>query len=166
MKVLVSDTSVLVDLERGNLIDSCFRLPFEFAVPDLLYKRELAAYGGPELVKIGLRVEELSPQELSSAQAVSGTHPKLSLPDAYAYCLASSRRWVLLAGDGELRTLARAQGVECFGVLWVCDQLFDGKIVEAAVLAAGLEALSGHPRCRLPRAEVAVRLERYRAGKN
>jgi hypothetical protein len=29
MKVLVSDTSVLVDLERGAIIDSCFRLPFE-----------------------------------------------------------------------------------------------------------------------------------------
>jgi|ERR1700752_2738826 len=166
MKVLVSDTSVLVDLERGSLIDSCFRLPFEFAVSDLLYKRKLAAYGGPELVKLGLRVAELSPQELSFAQALTGTHPKLSLPDAYAYSLASSRRWMLLAGDGELRALARAQGVECFGVLWVCDQLFDGKITEAAVLTAGLEALSAHPRCRLPRAEVASRLGRYRAAKN
>jgi hypothetical protein len=37
----VSDTSVIVDLERGALVDSCFRLPFEFAVPDLLYSREV-----------------------------------------------------------------------------------------------------------------------------
>jgi hypothetical protein len=29
MKVLVSDTSVLVDLERGDLLDACFRLPYE-----------------------------------------------------------------------------------------------------------------------------------------
>lgn len=36
MKVQVSDTSVLIDLERGTLLETCFRLPFQFAVPDLL----------------------------------------------------------------------------------------------------------------------------------
>jgi hypothetical protein len=46
MKILVSDTSVLIDLERGGLLVSCFRLPFEFAVPDLLYARELKDFGG------------------------------------------------------------------------------------------------------------------------
>jgi hypothetical protein len=39
--VLVSDTSVLVDLNRGEILDVALRLPFEFAVPDLLYEREL-----------------------------------------------------------------------------------------------------------------------------
>ena len=41
MNVLVSDTSVLVDLERGALLEASFRLPFRFTVPDLLYEREL-----------------------------------------------------------------------------------------------------------------------------
>jgi hypothetical protein len=162
MKVLVSDTSVLVDLERGALVDSCFRLPFEFAVPDLLYSRELEQYGGPDLVKLGLRVEELTPPELAAVQGLRGAHPKLSLPDAYAYTLASARQWTLLSGDGELRALALAQRVECFGVLWVCDQLFDGKVIEAATLVMGLEAIAAHPRCRLPRAEITARVDRYR----
>ena len=70
MKVLVSDTSVIVDLERGALVDSCFRLPFEFAVPDLLYSRELEQYGGPDLVKLGLRVEELTAPELAAVQGL------------------------------------------------------------------------------------------------
>ena len=38
---LVADTSVLVDLERGSLLAACFRLPFEFVVPDVLYEREI-----------------------------------------------------------------------------------------------------------------------------
>ena len=54
MKVLVSDTSVLIDLEHGNLLDCCFKLPFEFAVLDLLYRYELKGYGGAELVAKGL----------------------------------------------------------------------------------------------------------------
>ena len=116
MKILVSDTSVLIDLERGGFLDSCFRLPFEFAVPDLLYARELADFGGPELVARGLRVEELTSAEVTTAQAVWGTHSKLSLPDAFAYVLACARGWTLLTGDGELRALAEAGGIEFFGV--------------------------------------------------
>jgi hypothetical protein len=48
-----------------------------------------------------------------------------------------------------------------FGMLWVLDQLFDGQLIEAVKIMAGLEAILSHPRCRLPRAEVQERLERY-----
>lgn len=162
MKILVSDTSVLIDLERGGFLDSCFRLPIQLVVPDLLYARELADFGGPELIKRGLIVEELTADELTIAQEVRGSHPKLSLPDAFAYTLASARGWVLLTGDGELRSLAQANKIPYFGVLWVLDQFFDGKVVEVATLATGLQAIADHPRCRLPRAEITIRLERYR----
>ena len=106
MTILVSDTSVLIDLERGQFLDSCFQLPFEFAVPDLLYRRELAEFGGPELIARGLRVEELTKEEVAVAQEVRGAYSKLSLPDAFAYSLASVRGWTLLTGDGELRAVA------------------------------------------------------------
>jgi len=161
MRILVSDTSVLIDLERGAVLDSCFKLPFEFAVPDLLYTRELAEFGGPQLVVKGLRVEELTSDEVATAQTVRNAHPKLSLPDAFAYVLASARGWTLLTGDGELRTLAQAQQVPFFGVLWVFDQLFDQQTIEVVMIVAGLEAIAAHPRCRLPRAEIEARLARY-----
>jgi len=35
MTILVSDTSVLIDLERGELITSAFKLSTTFAVPTL-----------------------------------------------------------------------------------------------------------------------------------
>lgn len=160
--VLVSDTSVLVDLERGGFLESCFKLPFEFAVPDLLYRRELAQMGGAKLTALGLRVEALTSDELTAAQRVRGARPKLSLPDAYAYSLALARGWTLLTGDGELRVLAQDSRVPFFGVLWVLDQFFDGQVIEAAVVVTGLETIAAHPRCRLPRAEIQVRLDRYR----
>ena len=33
VKVLVADTSVLIDIDRGSLVEPAFRLPFEFTVP-------------------------------------------------------------------------------------------------------------------------------------
>lgn len=162
MIVLVSDTSVLVDLERGQFLDSCFQLPFQFAVPDLLYKRELEGIGGPEMIARGLRIEELNKDELSVAQMIRSEHLKLSVPDAYAYSLALARDWILLTGDGELRALARERQMPFHGVLWVLDQLFEGQVIGSAVLAAGLEIIASHPRCRLPRGDVQARLGRYR----
>ncbi len=164
MTIIVSDTSVLIDLERGRFLDPCFNLPFEFAVPDLLYRRELADYGGAALIARGLRVEELSSAEVAIAQNVRTVRPRLSLPDAFAYSLASGRKWGLLSGDGELRALAQAEQIPLYGVLWVTDQMFDARVVEAAVMVTGLEAIAAHPRCRLPHAEIQIRLTRYRQG--
>jgi hypothetical protein len=164
MTILVSDTSVLIDLERGQFLSACFQLPHTFAVPDLLYRRELADYGGPELVARGLRVEELTSEEVARAQATRGARPKLSLPDAFAYALAAQREWSLLSGDGELRALAQAENLPLFGVLWLADQLFDTRTLDANLMVSGLEIIAAHPRCRLPPVEIELRLTRYRAG--
>lgn len=164
MTILVSDTSVLIDLERGQFLSACFQLPHTFAVPDLLYQRELADYGGPELVARGLRVEELTSDEVARAQATRGVRPKLSLPDAFAYALAAERQWSLLSGDGELRALAQAENMPFFGVLWLADQLFETRTLDANLMVSGLECIAAHPRCRLPSAEIELRLTRYRAG--
>ena len=54
--IMVSDTSVLVDLDRGSLLDAAFRLSSEFAVPDLLYKRELENHSGDRLRRLSITV--------------------------------------------------------------------------------------------------------------
>jgi len=58
--ILVSDTSVLIDLERGGLLEAVFTLAHEFAVPDVLYDREMQGDWGERLVRLGLRVVEVS----------------------------------------------------------------------------------------------------------
>jgi hypothetical protein len=48
---LVADTSVLIDLERGNLLQCALAGPDTIATPDLLYEKELADCNGPELLR-------------------------------------------------------------------------------------------------------------------
>ena len=161
MHVLVSDTSVLVDLERGSLLEASFRLPFRFVVPDLLYERELKNYGGDELIKLGLVVEELDGDGVSLALAYRQQAPALSLPDCFALALAQTRSWVLLSGDGALRQLAADEAVECHGVLWLLDEMHGADVVNIRQLHDGLTAIAKHPRCRLPKPEIRRRLARY-----
>ena len=153
MKVLVSDTSALVDLERGSLLDAAFRLPFEFVVPDLLYERELKGHGGERLLERGMRIAELDGDGVTQALNYRRRWP----------ALAVRSRWILLTGDAELRRLADAERVDCHGVLWLMDEMLHVAGASVRQLHDGLEAISTHPRCRLPRGEVQARLTRYAA---
>ena len=158
MKVLVSDTSVLIDLERGSLLETSFRLPFEFAVPDLLYQQELKDHGGGALIELGLSVEKLDGEGAALALSYRRRRRSLSLPDSFALALAKFRAWTLLSGDGDLRELATEEKVACHGVLWLIDRLFEEGVEDGNRLCTGLRAIAAHPRCRLPKAEIHKRI--------
>lgn len=160
-QVLVSDTSVLIDLKRGSLLEASFRLAFRFVVPDLLYERELKNWGGDELIRLGLAVEELDGDGVRRALAYRQRASALSLPDCFALALAQTRSWVLLSSDGALRQLATDEAVKCHGVLWLLDEMRDAAVVSIRELYDGLTAISEHPRCRLPKAEIRRRLAGY-----
>ena len=79
MRVLVSDTSVLIDLERGMLLEAAFRLSFELVVPDLLFKKELQPANGQHLLNLGLCVEDLDDQGIRRAVAYRKQETALSV---------------------------------------------------------------------------------------
>ena len=166
MDVMVADTSVLIDLERGRLLEQSFALPFKFKVPDLLYGNELANRKegptfGEHLLRLGLQLVELNGDEVGRAVLFGRENRSLSLPDSFALALAAGRKWTLLTGDGVLRTLARSLKVTCHGVLWVLDQIHMQGIAAPAELVSGLTAIRDHPRCRLPREEIDRRMGIY-----
>ena len=168
MDDIVADTSVLIDLERGRLLEQCFSLPYRFVVPDLLYRNELAnRRDGPDfgesLRALGLAVVELDEVETSKGILYRRKRPSLSLPDAFALALAESRNWVLLTGDGALRAFAAALSVAYHGVLWVLDRIFEAGASTPEELVSGLTAIRDHPRCRLPQDEIAHRIALYSA---
>jgi hypothetical protein len=162
MRVVVSDSSVLIDLERGALLQVTFRLSHIFAVPDLLYRRELELYNGPHLRDMGLEVHPLSEAGVTLASDYRLRQRRVSLPDAFALALAKLGGHVLLSGDADLRTLAAEEQVECRGLLWLLDEIESAALLAPADLEAALSAIAAHPRCRLPETETTARILRYR----
>lgn len=160
--LLVSDTSVLIDLHRGAILQYIFELPFDIGVPDVLFERELKKWDGPPLEPLGLRVLTLDGDGVSLAQSYRAREVRLSLPDAFSLALAKMGGHILLAGDASLRALAGEEEVECHGVLWVLDALEQHTIVDSPTLLSALTIIAEHPRCRLPKAEIRLRMERYR----
>lgn len=165
MKVLVSDASVLIDLARWSLLAKTLRLPFTFIVPDALFEEELIdleGIGRPELLRLGLVVEGLGPEEFRRAERLQSEHPKLTVYDCFAISLAVSRGHALLTGDSEMRKLAEQEELEVHGVIWILDQLIETGLDNPAVLAKVLENALKDRRSRLPAAEMRRRIDTWR----
>lgn len=161
MTIIVSDTSVLIDLERADLWASTLQLAHDFVVPDLLYEQELENYGGAVLIGLGLRIETLTGVEVAASHAIRRERLGLSAVDAAALGLAEARKWMLLSGDGLMRDAAAKRGVACHGTLWVFDEIERAAILAPPALGVRLQRLHDHPRCRLPPAQVNQRLAKY-----
>lgn len=158
MALLVSDSSVLIDLERGGLLEAAFASGLTLVVPDFLYVAELEESNGAYLQKLGLTVTALTSDEMALAQEILSIRGALSLPDCAALVCALRPKHLLLSGDGPLRAEAAARKVTCSGLLWFLDQMLATKRVSHSVLHEALSRVSQDPRCRLPKTEVEKRL--------
>ena len=163
MKVLVSDSSILIELSKRELLDKMFQLAFEFAVPDLLFHEELidlGSYSRRDLLGLGLRVESLDAAGVELAIAYQSERPALSLVDSFALALADRQGWHLLTEDRTMRSVAESKGIAHFDALWVVDRMLIAGILSASQVVAVLEAMRDDPRCPIPKLELAARIER------
>jgi len=143
MRIVVSDSSCLIDLRKASLLDALVRLPYELLIPNTLFEDELLKFTGAQkraLVRGGLRVIDLPGHCVTRAVEVNRDVPRLSIPDCFAYALAERHEGcILLSGDGALRSYAAARDMELRGVLWVIDELHRNEIVPVTALLDALK---------------------------
>jgi predicted nucleic acid-binding protein len=167
MRIVVSDSSCLIDLRKVSLLDAFLRLPYEFLIPNTLFEEELLKFTAAQknaLVRGGLKVMDLPGERVLRAQQVMRRLPKISVHDGFAFALAESHPGsILLSGDGELRKLATEHQMEVHGVLWVIDEIHRCKLTTVATLRSALRLFSSDAAVRLPRRELAAYIKRYDA---
>ena len=165
MQVLVSDSSILIEFSKREVLDKIFQLEFRFAVPDALFREELidlGAYSPQNLLSFGLRVESLDAEEVQMAVGYQTMRPALSLVDSFALALAANRGWRLLTEDKTMSNAAESEGIEHGDALWVFDEMMQAGILSAPQGVRVLEAMRDDPRSPVPEAELATRIERLR----
>src|SRR5450432_3852120 len=127
MRIVVSDSSCLIDLRKVSLLETFLRLPYEFLIPNTLFEDELLMFTiaqKNDLISNGLKVMDLPGERVLRAREVVRKIPKLSVHDGFAFALAESQPGcILLTGDKELRTLASQHKMEVHGVLWILDEI-------------------------------------------
>ena len=162
MKVLVSDSSILIEFAKRDLLDKMFDLEFEFAVPDMLFHEELLDLGSfsrQDLIVYGLRVEPLDAEGLQAATAYQAERLALSLVDSFALALAEGQGWQLLTEDRTMRSVAESKSIVCLDALWVFDSMLDAGILSPSQALVVLEAMRDDPRCPVPKPELIARIQ-------
>lgn len=149
MLLLISDANIIIDLEAGEILDLLFRLPYQFAMPDVLFAEEVED-GRPDLLGKGLQTLVVSAEYVRYAIELGERHgDEPGMNDRLALALAKQEACPLLTGDKKLRRLASVEGVERFGTLWIFPKLIEfGLLTQPAAMEA-LERMKLRQR-RLP----------------
>ncbi|TYP57440.1 hypothetical protein [Thermosediminibacter litoriperuensis] len=159
MGSLVIDNTVLVDIEKGNLLSRLFICPYSFITTDLVYN-EFKRRNNMDLVKYGLNVEGLSGSHIRQIYELRQQYPKLSIPDLSIFVLAKYKHIALLTGDKNLRILARKEGLSLHGTLWVMDEMVKNKIISPKTAIESLSLMLEQQRF-LPKEECIKRIKKW-----
>lgn len=164
MRVVISDSSALIDLAKVQLIEPLLALPYEFVIPDAIYDNELLElhhYSRAQLLELGFRISTLDGTQVERAIVYGHRFLALTLEDRFALVLAEDTEGcLLLTGDKQLRTVAAAQGLPVHGILWACDQMQQHGTIELRMLLNALRALQADRLVFLPDRELRSRIER------
>lgn len=156
LKIVVSNSSVLMDLAKVRLIEAAIALPFEFVIPDVMIAGELldlGSYTAADLVRLGFKEGRLDGSATRQASDYFRQYRRhLSLNDCFAWRLAEMHQGILMTGDGNLRKLAAEAGVEVHGTLWAIELMATHATCPAGALITALDQLDADGLVRLPRA--------------
>jgi predicted nucleic acid-binding protein len=111
----------------------------------------------------GVRVIELSGNQVAEVYGLASTLRTVSAQDASALVAARDLPGVLLTGDGHLRRIARDYQIEVHGSLWMIEHLADKHGLDPVLGLTALDAMvSGGS--RLPESEVNALRRRLKGG--
>ena len=158
--VIINDTNIWIDLKLTNIIEKVFLLPYELAVPDILYNDELKDMDGELLEANGIKIIEMTNDEVVETAERSGMTNRVSFNDLTTLVVAKSRGYILVTGDGNLRKIAKSENVELRGTIWLIDEMVSNNILdigEAALICKKLLELKR----RLPKEELLSRINKW-----
>jgi len=162
MRLLISDANILIDMEAGALMDTLFRLPMQFGIPDLLYYEEIEE-GSPGLEDLGLLIMEVSGDFVKYAEQLPGQYnhtlparngPKPSHNDYLALALAKQESCTLLTGDANLRDVASKEQVTVMGTIGLLCAMVENQLLSVDDAFKALDKMKdGKRRLPWPKAE-------------
>jgi hypothetical protein len=154
MRLLISDANILIDIEAGALMETLFKLPMQFGIPDLLYYEEIEP-GSPGLDNLGLQIlevrgdfvkyaEDLPAKHANSLPASNGKAPNHN--DYLALALAKQEDCTLLTGDANLRLVACKEQITVMGTIGLLCCMVEQKLLTVDASLAALDKMKERKR--------------------
>jgi rRNA-processing protein FCF1 len=154
MKVIVTDTNILIDLIKTNTLYAFFDCPFEILTNDLVLSeiRDEQIEVLSELVKSGrLRIKTFEVEELSAILNLQTKFALSPIVDPSVIWQAEQMTCILLTGDGNMRKEANDRGLTVHGIIWVFYRILEFQTMRALDLMEAYRLLECN--IRLPKLE-------------
>lgn len=157
MRLLISDANILIDMEAEALLETLFRLPMQFGIPDLLYYEEIEEES-PDLDDLGLLIMEVSGDFVKYAEQLPSQYnhtlpakngPKPSHNDYLALALAKQESCTLLTGDANLRVVASKEQITVMGTIGLLCAMIENQLLSVDDAFKALDRMKDGKR-RLP----------------
>lgn len=165
MRIVVSDTSCLIDLRKTDLLEAFAKLPYEILIPDVLFAEELVKFSDHhKSCLLGNNVTLAEVEDVQRVAVVQGKNPSLSINDCFAFVLAETHKGcVLLTGDNHLRAYAELSQIDVHGVLWVVDEIHKNNLTSPKALCDALLVFEQDETVHLPDKTLQAYIRKYKA---
>lgn len=150
MHLLLSDRSLVIDLERGQFWE--LLLPhFEIVVPDVLWERHFDQQEKKSLLRAGLNIRELSEAEISLATTYFRQLQSkgISAADASALVLTKTLSGTLLTQNRHLLNFSQEQAIFTQTLRELAEHLISERGVLPRTLHQKLALICQHKHCGL-----------------
>ncbi len=164
MRVVISDTNILIDLIETEMLNVFFELPIEIITTDLVVEYELDEIKSKIIYEAAknsrIEILESTAEQLKEIEKIFNEIRGISLTDSQVFYFAIKKNAILLSGDGNLRKFATQNGLEVHGIIWVFDLLEKNKFTNKKFLAIKMrKLLENNP--RLPKEECIRRIKKW-----
>ena len=159
MRLLISDTNILIDMEEGKLLESMFKLGHRFATPDILFELELREHH-VHLLALGLERLSLDEKAMRRTEQLRARYIRTSANDCMALALSEQKNCPLLTGDRALREAAKNECLDVYGTIWVVNQMVKHSVIDADEARCAYSRMQEKGR-RLPWQAALSALERW-----
>ena len=90
MRIIVSDSSCLIDLRKASLLATFLQLPYEILIPNTLFEEELLRFTDDEkkLLRSAMKIMDLPANSVLRAQQVAR-----DLTPTFPFMTVSRSRW-------------------------------------------------------------------------
>lgn len=166
-RVAIKDSSILIDLVNGDIIEEWFQLKIETWITEAVLS-EIQCGAQAERIMVFLEAGAIKVEEIPDANALEwltevshfSKSNQISFADAASiFCAHKKKAW-LFTGDGRMRKVANKTGLEVKGLLWVLDSLVKEGLIDEENACSSLTAIR-NAGARLPEDECEERLKRW-----
>ena len=145
--LIISDTNIVMDMRAAELLEALFSLPFDIGMPDAVLGTELRCEAD-RLTQMGLYSIPVVEADFDRAMGYHARHSP-SFNDCVALSVSIRLQCVLLTGDKALRDLAKQEGIEVRGTVWLLLEMLQDGLIDCDTAIVAIERMRNRGR-RLP----------------